>query len=376
MVNGKCPYHDTPLEEIEEENFFFRLSKYSDQIKKLIESDEMRIMPESRKNEMLAVIESGLDDISFSRPERDILWGIPVPDGSDQTIYVWCDALANYISALGYGTDKDDLFKKFWAADVHIVGKDILRFHALIWPAMLLSAGLPLPKTIWVHGFLTSGGRKMSKSIGNVIDPVEYIDAYGADALRYYLAREISPFEDGDFTKEKFIEVYNDNMAHELRNLVSRTLKMAEQYFDGKIGRNLSVDTPLKVKRETISGAEILDGYSIPHTVQQKILPDYKTKMDARDVQQAADIVWDLIGLLDGYITDYEPFKLIKEDKDKTENILWNVLYGIYFVSGMVDPILPDTAGKIKELLGAVIKDGAPISFQTKKLKEPLFKRI
>ena len=376
LVNGKCPYHDTPLEEIEEENFFFRLSKYSDQIKKLIESDEIRIMPESRKNEMLAVIESGLDDISFSRPERDVLWGIPVPDGSDQTIYVWCDALSNYISALGYGTDKDDLFKKFWGADVHIVGKDILRFHALIWPAMLLSAGLPLPKTIWVHGFLTSGGRKMSKSTGNVIDPMEYIDAYGAEALRYYLAREISPFEDGDFTKGKFIEVYNANLANGLGNLVSRTLKMAEQYFDGKIERCLSVDTPFKVKRETISGIEILDGYSIPHTITQKILPDYIAKMNVYDVQQAADTIWELIGLLDGYITDYEPFKLVKEDKDKTENILWNVLYGIYFVAGMVDSILPDTAEKIKELLGTITEGSEPVSFQTKSLKEPLFKRI
>ena len=376
LVDGKCPHHNKEPEKIKEENFFFKLSKYTKTVKEVIESDEMKIMPVSRKNEMLAILKNGLDDISFSRPERDILWGIPVPDGSDQTIYVWCDALANYISALGYGTEKDDLFKKFWPADVHIVGKDILRFHALIWPAMLLSAGLPLPKNIWVHGFITSGGKKMSKSIGNVIDPVEYIDAYGADALRYYFAREISPFEDGDFTKGKFIEVYNANLANGLGNLVSRTLKMTEQYFDGKIERNLSVDVPLRVKRETISGIEILDGYSIPYTVQQKILPDYITKMDVYNVQQAADTIWDLIGLLDGYITDYEPFKLIKEDKDKTENILWNVLYGIYFVAGMVDPIMPDTAGKIKDALGTVVKNGEPISFQTKSLKDPLFKRI
>ena len=390
LVKGKCPFHDKEPEEIEEENHFFRLSKYTKQIEELIRSDELYIFPVARKNEMLAILESGIGDISFSRPERDVLWGIPVPDEVGHTMYVWCDALTNYVSALGYGTEKDDLFKKFWPADVHLLGKDILRFHAIYWPAMLLSAGLPLPKSIWVHGFLTSGGKKMSKSIGNVIDPVEYIDTYGAEALRYYLAREISPFEDGDFTKEKFIEVYNANLANGLGNLVSRSLKMAEQYFDGKIERNLSVachagasqekrlcvDTPLKIKQETVSGHQTLEGYSIPRTVSQKILPDYTTKMDVCDVQQGADKIWELIGLLDGYITDYEPFKLIKEDKDKTENILWNVLYGIYFIANMVEPMLPDTAEKIKEVLGAVIKDGEPISFQTKSLKEPLFKRI
>jgi len=376
LVDGKCPYHDAKPEEIEEENFFFRLSKYSDQLKKLIESDEIKIMPESKKNEMLAIIENGLEDVSFSRPEREILWGIPVPNGTNQTIYVWCDALANYISALGYGTDKDELLKKFWPADVHIVGKDIVRFHALLWPAMLLSAGLPLPKNIWVHGFLTSGGRKMSKSIGNVVEPMEYIDAYGADALRYYLAREISPFDDGDFTKERFIEVYNANLANGLGNLVSRTLKMTEQYFAGQIERSLSVDIPLRLKRETISGFEALDGNSIPHIISQKILPEYKSKMEDFDIQQSTDSVWGLIGLLDGYIAEYEPFKLIKTDKDKTENILWNVLYGLHFVSLMIEPIMPSTASKIKDLLGTTLKDNEPISFQTKEIKEPLFKRI
>ena len=376
LADGKCPFHDKEPEEIEEENHFFRLSKYTKQIEELIRSDALYIFPVARKNEILAILESGIGDISFSRPERDILWGIPVPGNSGQNMYVWCDALTNYVSALGYGTEKADLFKKFWPADVHLLGKDILRFHAIYWPAMLLSAGLPLPKAIWVHGFLTSGGRKMSKSIGNVIEPMEYVNTYGVDALRYYFVREISPFEDGDFTKEKFIEVYNANLANGLGNLVSRTLKMAEQYFDGKIERCLSVDVPLKVKQETVSGAQILEGYSIPYTVQQKILPDYIAQMDTYDIQKAADTIWDLIGLLDGYITDYEPFKLVKEDKDKTENILWNVLYGIYFIADMVDPILPDTAEKIKEVLGAVIKDDEPISFQTRSLKEPLFKRI
>lgn len=376
LVNGKCPHHDKEPEKIEEENFFFKLSKYTDQVKKLIESDKMKIIPVSRKNEMLAILEEGLNDISCSRPERDILWGIPVPESPGQTIYVWCEALANYISALGYGTDKDDLFKKFWPTDVHIVGKDILRFHALIWPAMLLSAELPLPKTIWVHGFVTSGGRKMSKSIGNVIDPVEYTRTYSTDALRYYMARELSPFEDGDFTKEKFIKVYNANLANGLGNLISRTLKMAEKYFDGNVSRKMSTDTPLRVRRESLSGVENLDGYSIPHTIETDILPQYKKRMEEYDVQKAADVAWKLIGILDGYITDYEPFKLIKEDPEKTENILWNVLYGIFKVSFMISPIMPQTAKEIKEALGVITKDGEPVSFQTKTLDKPLFARI
>jgi methionyl-tRNA synthetase len=371
LVDGKCPDHDKEPEQIEEENIFFKLSKYTDQIIDLIESDTYEIVPKARKNEMLAIAKEGLEDVSFSRPERDILWGIPVPDGSNQNMYVWCDALSNYVSALGYGTEDVSKYDDFWPADVHIVGKDILRFHALIWPAMLLSAGLPLPKKVWVHGMITSEGRKMSKSIGNVVDPIEYIESYGVDALRYYLAREISPFEDGDFSKPKFIEVYNANLANGLGNLLSRTLKMAEKYFDGKVERTLTLDVPLKAKREVLSGEQDLDGYTIAYVLENEILPQYKEKMEALDVQQASDIVWKFIGMLDGFITDYEPFKLIKEDPEKTQNIVWNVLYGLDAIAKLVGPFMPDTAVK---MWGTISKEGE--GFSTTPLEKPLFERI
>lgn len=376
LVDGKCPDHDAVPDTIEEENIFFKLSKYTDQIIKLIETDTIKIIPESRKQDMLGVARAGLEDVSFSRPERDILWGIPVPGNEGQNMYVWCDALSNYVSALGFGTDDDAKFRQFWPADAHIVGKDILRFHALIWPAMLLSAKLPMPKSLWVHGMITSGGKKMSKSIGNVVDPNEYINQYGADALRYFLAREIPPFEDGDFTKGKFIEIYNANLANGLGNLVSRTLAMAQQYFDGVITRRLSVDIPLLVRRGTLSGEEKVAGYSIPYTIEHVILPEYTQKMDRFDVQQASDEIWKLIGLLDGYITDHEPFKLIKKDRDTTENILWNVMYGLHKMMDMIEPIMPETAEKIRTALDVDEVDGEVKGFNSIMLEAPLFARI
>jgi len=377
LEDGKCPDHDKAPEEVKEENYFFRLSKYSEQVRVLIDTDAIRILPESRKAEILSFIDSGLEDISFSRPENAILWGIPVPDDErHQMMYVWCEELSNYISALGYGQDDHERFDTYWPADLHIVGKDILRFHAIVWPAMLLSAGLATPKTILAHGMIISGGKKMSKTIGNVVDPHEYIDSYGADSFRYYVAREISPFEDGDFTREKYIEVYNANLANGLGNLVSRTIKMASSYFEGKVTRNLDIDIPLKVKRGGLEGQQILDGYSIPYTIEKEILPEYTKHMDTHDLQQATDAVWKLIGLLDGYISDYEPFKLIKEDPRKTENILWNILNGLKEVAHMVKPVLPETAEKIEKSLGADAVDGNEIVFNVIPLEAPLFARI
>jgi methionyl-tRNA synthetase len=380
LVDGKCPDHKIAPEEIEEENYFFKLSKYADEVAKLIESDTIRILPESRKHEMLSIIKEGIEDISFSRPERDIPWGIPVPGEPGQNMYVWCDALFNYISALGYGTENDENFKKFWPADVHIVGKDILRFHAIFWPAMLLAAKLPMPKNIWVHGMIMSDGQKMSKSIGNVVDPMQYINDYGADAFRYFLAREIPPFEDGDFSEEKFVTAYNANLANGLGNLVSRTIKMTQTYFNGTITKKEGyVDVPLLVRRDLFKGTEYLQGYSIPYTIEWVLLPEYQEKMDAFEVQQAADVIWKFIGLLDGYITKHEPFKLIKEDREKTENILWNILYGLYFVGVMVAPFMPDTSKKIWTAIGVEAMDekyGVPLSFQTQPLYEALFARI
>ena len=235
LIDGKCPEHLTVPEKVEEENYFFRLSKYTKQIKEKIESDELQIIPQSRKNEILALLERGLEDVSFSRPIKNVPHGIPVPNDPEQVIYVWCDALVNYISALGYGRTERKLFEEFWPANVHVIGKDILRFHSAIWPAMLLSSGIELPKSILVHGFITSEGHKMSKSLGNVIDPLELISEYGKDAVRYYLARELSLFEDSDLTRQKFKDAYNANLANGLGNLVSRIMKMAEDNLESPI---------------------------------------------------------------------------------------------------------------------------------------------
>ena len=228
LKNKKCPFHQKEPDSVKEKNYFFRLSKYSEEIFKIIDQDKIKIIPLSKKREALSFLEKGLKDVSFSRPKEKVKWGIPVPNDSSQAIYCWADALTNYISAIGYAGD-NKRFKKYWPADVHFIGKDILKFHALIWPGMLLSLGLALPKKIFVHGFITSGGQKMSKTLGNVIDPFELIKKYGTDAVRYYLLREITSTGDGDFTLEKFKERYNADLASGVGNLVSRVRKMAEK---------------------------------------------------------------------------------------------------------------------------------------------------
>ncbi len=375
LIKGNCPNHDTPPEEIEEENYFFKLSKYTKEIKEKIISDELEIIPIVRKNEILNLLDEGLHDISISRPEGSIPWGVPVPNEKGQMMYVWFEALINYISILGFGKKDDKDFKIFWPADVHIVGKDILRFHSAIWPAMLLSAKIELPRKILVHGFITSNGKKMSKSIGNVIDPISFIEEHSVESLRYYLSREISPFEDGDFTEERFIETYNANLANGLGNLISRTLKMSEQYFDGDISHKID-DVPLKHEFKTIGSFNKIESFSIPYTIHNNILPIYHKEMDSFSINIAADEIWRLIGILDGYITEYEPFKLIKKDKDKTENIIWNVLFGLYYIQQMLYPFMPETSEKIKKLICASLdENGIPVSFKTKLPEAPLFLR-
>jgi methionyl-tRNA synthetase len=376
LVNGLCPNHNTAPEKIEEENYFFRLSRYADIVKKKIESDEIRIFPETRKNEILALFNDGIQDVSFSRPEGSIPWGIPVPDDTAQVMYVWCDALSNYISALGYGREDAEKFTKFWPADVHVIGKDILRFHALLWPAMLLCAGLPLPKEILVHGFITSEGKKMSKSIGNVVNPKEYVENYGSEALRAFFARDISPFEDSDFTEAKFLESYNAHLANGLGNLVSRTIKMANQYFDGKVAVNENNEVLLKRRVETVSGTTEAPGVTLKYFINEEILPSYHSHMERYDLNRATDIIWSLIKRLDGYITDYEPYRLVKTDKAKTEAILANLLYGIEVISDILSPFMPETAEKIHDLLGITSSpDGSPVVFNVKTVDSPLFPR-
>lgn len=333
LIDGKCPEHNEVPQLLKEENYFFKLSKYTRQIKEKIESGEMEIIPESRKNEILALLERGLEDISFSRSAEKMSVGIPVPSDSSQKIYVWGDALVNYISALGFGRD-DELYKKFWPG-MHVIGKDILRFHAAIWPGMLLSAGIPLPKKILVHGFITSRGKKMSKSLGNTIDPLKLIEDYGAEAVRYYLARHISPFEDGDLTEESFKDAYNAGLANGLGNLTSRIMKMARDNLNGPV--------------------EIFD-----ENIPQEFF-DYLEKFE---INKTCEFIWKEISEMDKYIQENQPFKVVKTDKEKGQKMISDLVVRLYSVARMLNPILPETSEKIKSLIK-----------QNKTPEKPLFAR-
>ncbi|MGH7141058.1 MAG: methionine--tRNA ligase [Minisyncoccia bacterium] len=320
LVDGKCPDHGTEPQFLREENYFFRLSKYAQTIKEKISSDELRIVPETRKHEILAFIERGLEDVSFSRPRKSD-WpeglGIPVPGDNSQVMYVWCDALSNYITAIGYGRDEKE-FAEFWPADVHVIGKDILRFHAAIWPAMLLSAGVPFPRAILAHGFITSGGKKMSKSLGNVIDPEELLAEYGTDAVRYFLLRHISPFEDGDITREAFKEAYNANLANGLGNLAARIMTLAEKYLEKP------VDKPTE---------------NFPEA--------YTSAMESFELNRAMEYSWERVAALDRRITETEPFKLVKTDERAGKRLIAELAVELYRIAELLEPCMPSTSEKL-----------------------------
>ncbi|MBI2609810.1 methionine--tRNA ligase [Candidatus Giovannonibacteria bacterium] len=360
LEDGKCPDHNEAPQIIKEENYFFRLSKYTEPLKKAVEFGELAILPKKRAHELSSLLEEGLRDISFSRPSKDISWGIPVPGDQTQTMYVWCDALANYISALGYGREDESKFQKFWPADVHLVGKDILRFHTAFWPAMLLSAGLPLPKTILVHGLVRVGGRKMSKTLGNVVDPFEIVKNYGADAFRYYLSREVGLFEDGEFTEEKFAAAYEGNLVKGVGNYVRRVSTMIESYFAGslgEIGEERVAAVPLRkgsldfLNIEKKSDSEI-EFFSIPYFVNEILWKKYVEAFASYEVNRAADIAFGFLKELDSYVDDYKPFKLIETDKEKAEAVLWSLSYGALALAKMLYPFMPATSEEILKIYG------------------------
>ncbi|MBI4101736.1 MAG: methionine--tRNA ligase [Candidatus Nealsonbacteria bacterium] len=325
LEEGKCKIHQREPERINEENYFFRLSKYSKKIETLIEKAKIRVVPESRKNEILNFVKQGLDDISFSRPRQDLKWGIPVPDDESQAIYVWADALTNYLSAIGYA-DSDS--PKYWPADIHFIGKDILKFHAAIWPGMLLSLEMPLPKTIFVHGFITVGGQKMSKSLGNVIDPFELVNKYGADAVRYFLLREIPPSEDGDFTTEKFEKRYNSDLAGGLGNLVARVTTLAKNFNVPPIGKFSNSKFPKLIKEAEKDRDSLL--------------------MEFR-FNEALVKIWELISECDRYINEQKPWQESKKQKE----VIGDLLLAISRIAKLLEPFFPETSGKIIKQFGA-----------------------
>jgi len=315
LKDNKCSIHRKKPELIEEENYFFRLSKYQDELQKKIIKDEYKIIPETRKNEILSFINQGLEDISFSRSKEKLGWGIPVPGDDSQVIYVWADALTNYISALGGENSK------YWPADIHCVGKDISKFHALIWPAMLLSLGIDLPKKLFVHGFISVDGQKMSKSLGNVIDPFELVNKYGVDAVRYYLLREIPSAEDGDFTYEKFEQRYNADLASGIGNLVARVRTMVE-----KVG----------FKSGNIKDVE-------PKIAQTQ--KRYKKALAEFKFNEALRSIWELISFCDKYIEKEKPW----EKKENSPQILANLLIVLDNITELLEPFLPETSERIKK---------------------------
>jgi len=340
--NGLCKLHKKKPEKIKEKNYFFRLSKYENEIKERIKSGKLNIFPRTRKNELLSLIKEGIQDVSFSRPYSSLDWGIPVPKDKTQTIYVWADALTNYISALGYGSSNNSKFKKYWPANIHLIGKDILRFHALIWPGILLSAGIPLPKTILVHGFVNSRGQKISKSLGNIIDPLKIIEKYGIDALRYYLLKEIPTSNDGNFTHKRFEEIYNADLASGLGNLVSRVLKMVEKYCEGKIP-TIKKDPethPLRTDNKIYNW--------------KKSWKDIDKSIKNYDLSAALVSIWKFISEADKYIEKTKPWKLAKE-KEEREELNWalcGLLDALCQIAWQIYPFLPETSLKIAKALG------------------------
>lgn len=322
LIDGNCPIHKKPVVKVKEENYFFRLSKYAEEIKAKIKSDELKVVPESRKNEILNLIEEGVNDVSFSRPRESVKWGIEVPGDASQLMYVWCDALTNYISVI----DRE----KFWPADIHLIGKDIVRFHAVYWIGMLMSAGFALPKTIMVHGFITSEGEKMSKSLGNVKDPFEYLSKYGRDALRYFLLREIPTLGDGDFSAERFDIVYNEELANTFGNLVSRVVAMNKKYFGGAVPAKGGDD-----------GFEIKVGET--WTALEKHFAEH-------DLKKAAEEVLALGYAANKYVEDSKPWVLAKENPEKLAEVIYNLLELIRQLSLMLLPFIPDTAEKILKI--------------------------
>jgi len=355
LVDGKCADHGKEPVTLEEENYFFRFSKYQGKLLDYLREPGV-ILPEFRCEEAVKFVEGGLEDFSISRSIEKMSWGIPVPNDETQVMYVWFDALTNYISTLGWpngsmgglasgselearppkGPDSKDLFQKFWV-DGHttqFAGKDQIRFQSLIWQAMLMSADLPNTQRVVYHGFINSGGQKMSKTLGNVLDPQALVAEYGTDAVRYFLLRHVNPFDDSDVTPERFKEAYNANLANGLGNLTSRILKMAESYLEES------------TKSEARSTKQALNTKSEIQNKTAEYLQQF-------EFGKAMEVVWNLIGVIDAEIQEKEPFKVWKEDQEKAREIVRELVADLAVVAELLAPFMPQTATKITEAITA-----------------------
>lgn len=337
-----CPDCGKPTEWLEEESYFFKMSKYADRWLEYIDAHPEFIQPETRRNEMISFVKQGLEDLCISRTSFD--WGIKVPMNDKHVVYVWFDALLNYISALGWGTDDESLYEKFWPADVHMVGKDIARFHTIIWPIMLMAADLPIPKHVYAHGWLLVGGGKMSKSKGNVVDPNELLDKYGVDAIRYFLLREVSFGQDGNYSEEALLRRINTDLANDYGNLVSRTVAMIDKYFDGLLPapsdkvaapdddlRHLAADTPDQAAKH----------------------------LDVLQFPLALESIWQLIRRANKYIDETTPWVLAKDpdQRDRLATVLYNLYESIRIITTLLKPFMPALPGRCGEQLNYDFSD-------------------
>lgn len=331
LKGGICWEHKMKPEKIEEENYFFKLTKYKDEVKRLLWQDKIKILPPHRKNEALQLIKDS-EDISFSRPRKDIKWGVPVPDDPEHTIYVWTEALVNYLSAVGY-VNETPQFKKFWPADIHVMAKEILRFHAIIWPAMLLALNIELPKALYVHDFITIEEEKISKTVGNVINPVDLVKKYGVDPVRYYLVREFPYSHDSDFSYRKFELRHNADLANNLGNLVSRTVTLIDKYFNGRLSFSEKLifgDVNKKIKG---------------------VWKEYDKNISEFKLHTALSNIFELSDFANLFIDEHKPWTLSGQPEHLNE-VMNNLVAVLLNIAWLLKPFLPETSDKICDSLG------------------------